>query len=121
MDRRRFLLASLGGAIAAPLAAEAQPAKKMWRVGYLGDAPRAERLAINFEPFRDGLRELGYVEGQNIIIEERWTDGRAERLADLATELVLLKGRRDRDPRRTCDESRAEGHYHNPHRRGCDA
>jgi putative ABC transport system substrate-binding protein len=91
MDRRRFVLTSLVGALATPLTAGAQPAKKMWRVGYLGDAPRAERLTINLEPFRDGLRELGYVEGQNIIIEERWTEGRGERLADLATELVRLK------------------------------
>jgi putative ABC transport system substrate-binding protein len=91
MDRRRFLLTSLVGACAAPLAAAAQPARKVWRVGYLGDGPRAERLGINFEPFRDGLRELGYIEGQNVIIEERWTDGKAERVADLATELVRLK------------------------------
>jgi putative ABC transport system substrate-binding protein len=91
MDRRRFLLTSLAGAFVTALAAEAQPAKKVWRVGYLGDALRAERLAINFEPFREGLRELGYIEGQNLVIEERWTDGRAERLADLVTELVHLK------------------------------
>jgi putative ABC transport system substrate-binding protein len=91
MDRRGFLLTLLAGAFAAPRAAGAQPAKKVWRVGYLGDAPRAERVGINFEPFRDGLRELGYVEGRNLIIEERWTDGRAERLADLVTELVHLK------------------------------
>ena len=79
------------GLLAAPRAAETQPARKVWRVGYLGDGPRAERLGINFEPFRDGLRELGYVEGQNVVIEERWTDGRGERVAELATELVRLK------------------------------
>jgi ABC-type uncharacterized transport system substrate-binding protein len=91
MDRRRFILTSLAGAAAVPLAARAQSARRLWRVGYLGDGPRAERVGINFEPFREGLRDLGYVEGENIIIEERWTDGRAERLPVLASELVRLK------------------------------
>jgi putative tryptophan/tyrosine transport system substrate-binding protein len=74
-----------------PLAAEAQPARKVWRIGFLGDGPRAERTAISIEPFRDGLRELGYIESQNVVIEERWSEDRSERLLDLATELVRLK------------------------------
>lgn len=77
--------------LAAPLAAEAQPARKVWRIGFLGDGPRAERAAISIEPLRAGLRELGYVENQNVVIEERWSEGRGERLLDLATELVRLK------------------------------
>ena len=75
----------------APLAAEAQSVGKVWRVGFLGDGPRAERAAISIEPFRDGLRELGYVEGQNVLIQERWSEGKSERLLDLAKELVSLK------------------------------
>jgi putative tryptophan/tyrosine transport system substrate-binding protein len=79
------------GLLSAPLAAEAQPARKVWRIGFLGDGPRAERTAISIEPFRDGLRELGYIESQNVVIEERWSEDRSERLLDLATELVRLK------------------------------
>ena len=78
------------GLLTAPLTAEAQPAHKVWRIGFLGDGPRAERAAISIEPFRDGLRELGYIEKQNVLIEERWSEGRSERLPDLAAELVRL-------------------------------
>jgi hypothetical protein len=91
LNRRKFLCGLTPGAVAAPFAVGAQPARKGWRVGYLGDGPRADRPGINFEPFRDGLRELGHLEGQNIVLEERWTEGRAERLAELAAELVRLK------------------------------
>jgi putative ABC transport system substrate-binding protein len=73
-----------------PLAADAQSAGKVWRVGFLGDGPRAERVAVSIEPFRDGLRELGYVEGQNVVIEDRYAEGSPERLRDLATELIRL-------------------------------
>lgn len=85
------IVALVLGLLAAPLVAEAQPARKVWRLGFLGDGPRAERIAISIEPLRDGLRELGYLEGQNVVIEERWSEGRSERLLDLATELVRLK------------------------------
>jgi ABC-type uncharacterized transport system substrate-binding protein len=91
VDRRAFFAAVTGGLLAVPLAVEAQMARRVWRVGFLGDGPRAERAAISIEPFRDGLRELGYIEGQNLVIEERWSEGRSERLLDLATELVRLK------------------------------
>ena len=65
MDRRRFLLTSLAGALAAPLAAEAQQAGKVYRIGFLSGSSRAaSKPAV--EEFRQGLRELGYVEGQNI-------------------------------------------------------
>jgi len=71
----------------APLVAEAQPAEKLARIGYLSlgsaaDTPKA---------LLQGLRELGYVEGQNLVIEYRYTEGKAERLPDLAEELVSLK------------------------------
>jgi ABC-type uncharacterized transport system substrate-binding protein len=90
MDRRRFLLSSLVGALAAPLAAWAQP--KVFRIGLLGSssptAPEASRI---WEGFFQGLRELGYVEGQNILIEGRFYGDRTERLPALAVELVRLK------------------------------
>jgi putative ABC transport system substrate-binding protein len=75
-------------ALAAPFAVEAQPTGRVWRVGYLGDGSPASRKSINLDPFLEGLRDLGYVEGQNVVIETRWSDGRNERLAGLATDLV---------------------------------
>jgi putative ABC transport system substrate-binding protein len=87
MDRRRFLLTSLAGAFAAPLAAGAQQAGTVYLVGYLsyfGCPIRPEFIG----PFRQGLRELGYVEGQNIIIECRGAPGAADRLPGFAAELV---------------------------------
>jgi putative tryptophan/tyrosine transport system substrate-binding protein len=89
MDRRRFLLTSLAGALAAPLAAEAQQAAKVPRVGLLFfGSPGPSR---EIDSFRQGLRELGYVEGQNIVVEYRFASGRVERLHELASELVRLK------------------------------
>ena len=74
--------------LAPPLAVEAQPTEKVWRIGVLtGTAREAPRAA----PFLEGLRRLGYVEGQNIILEWRVSGGRAERFPDLAAELVRLK------------------------------
>jgi putative ABC transport system substrate-binding protein len=76
----------------APLAAEAQPATKPSRIGYLSPTFSSEpdnrrRLGA----LREGLRDLGYVEGQNITIESRWAEGEYGRLPDLAAELVNLK------------------------------
>ena len=68
MDRRRFLLTSLAGALAAPLAAGAQQAGKIYRIGYLA-SPTADNTPHLREAFRQGLRELGWVEGQNIVID----------------------------------------------------
>jgi putative ABC transport system substrate-binding protein len=77
------------GILAAPLAADAQPPVKVPRIGWLftGDPARLPPL----EGFRQGLRELGYVEGQNIVIELRAAEGRYERLPQLARELMSLK------------------------------
>jgi len=73
-----------------PLAVEAQPAGKVHRVGTLsGVTPAME--AARYEAFRQGLRELGYIEGQNIVIESRYAQERRERLPGLAAELVRLK------------------------------
>ena len=89
--RGAALIVALGvAALLGAVGTEAQP-RKVWRIGYLGDGVRAERLAINVLPFRDGLRELGYVEGQNVTIEERWTEGRADRVAEQAIALARLK------------------------------
>jgi len=87
MDRRAFLGALAGGFLAAPLAAEAQPAGKVPRVGYLGTNPTPHFQ----EAFRQGLRDLGYVEGRNLVIEDRDAEGKLERLPALAAELVALK------------------------------
>ena len=72
--------------LAAPISSDAQQAPKVWRIGYLGGSPSSPLL----EPFRQGLRDLGWVEGQNIAIEYRWTEGKAERLPELVSELVRL-------------------------------
>ncbi len=74
----------------APLAVEAQQAGKIPRVGWLSNQappPPPDRF---FDAFRQGLRDLGYVEGRNIIIESRWAEGKLERLPPLAAELVRL-------------------------------
>jgi putative ABC transport system substrate-binding protein len=91
MDRRRFLLTSLAGVLATPLAAEAQRVGKVYRIGYLAvTAPVPATLPI-WEAFQEGLRERGYVEGQNLVIERRYSEGKAERFPDLASEFVRLQ------------------------------
>ena len=82
--RRREFITIVGGAAAAwPLAARAQ--QKLARIGFLRQAgPHAKQ----FEAFRDGLRAAGYVEGQNIVIEQRYAAGAYDRLSALAAELV---------------------------------
>ena len=89
IDRRRFLLTSLAGVFAAPLAPEAQQATKVWRIGYLG--PTYPTEARDVEAFRQGLRDFGYVEGKNLVIESRLVESSLERLPALAAELVSLK------------------------------
>jgi putative tryptophan/tyrosine transport system substrate-binding protein len=89
MDRRRFLLGSMAGALVVPLAVEAQQVGKVYRVGFLWDSPAVWPHAI--EAFRRGLRELGWIEGQNIIIEFRWVEGRFDRLPGMVDDLIRLK------------------------------
>jgi len=90
IDRRAFISAIALSVLVAPLAAEAQTARKVYRIGALEVVPVGQNTA-NLAAFRQGLRELGYVEGQNLVIEYRSADGRAERFPDLAIELVRLK------------------------------
>jgi putative ABC transport system substrate-binding protein len=71
MDRRRFLLASLAGALGAPLAAQAQQPGKTYRVGILTNKAADPAEARPWQAFRSGLRERGWIEGENILIEFR--------------------------------------------------
>jgi putative ABC transport system substrate-binding protein len=85
MILRSLTLALLLGLLAMPLVVEGQQAPKAWRIGFISVAP----LKID-EVFFQQLRELGYVEGQNLAVERRYTEGRAERFAEFAAELVRL-------------------------------
>ena len=90
MDRRTVILAVAGSLLAMPFASHAQTPAKVWRIGML-ETTSTTLNAANLEAFRQGLRELGYAEGRNLIIEYRSTDGRIERFVDLAAELVGMK------------------------------
>jgi putative ABC transport system substrate-binding protein len=91
ISRRAFTAAVAWGLAALPVAARAQPQPaKVPRVGFLGVASEAA-LTSRVEAFRAGLRELGYAEGKNLVIEYRWADGNYDRLPDLAADLVRLK------------------------------
>src|SRR6266404_4476753 len=89
MRRREFIALFGGAAFVIPLTARAQPAKTA-KIGFLGAATASE-FASKVEGFRAGLRDLGYVEGKNIVIAFRWAEGRYERMQELAEELVGLK------------------------------
>src|SRR6266568_7977095 len=90
VDRRAFVIGVGSGLLAAPLAAEAQQAAKVPRIGYLGNYPPGA-FPQNQEAFLQGLRDLGYVEGRNLVIEYRDAEGKFERLPALAAELLALK------------------------------
>ena len=91
VSRRRFTLALGAGLLAAPLSLVAQQEPtKVWRIGFLG-LPSASGWASKVEALREGLRDVGYVEGTNLVFEFRWAEGKYERLPELAAELVRLK------------------------------
>jgi putative ABC transport system substrate-binding protein len=93
MNNRRKLIVALGmGALATPFSSFAQQQGKVWRIGFLS-ARHVDFLDSDdyYGPFRQGMRELGYVEGKNLIIEWRSSEGNNERLPGLAIELVDLK------------------------------
>ena len=88
-DRRTFIASMIGAVLSAPLAIEAQQSGKVPRIGFLfygSPGPSPE-----LDAFRQGLRELGYIEGQNIAIEVRFANGRLGQLPELAAKLVRLK------------------------------
>jgi putative ABC transport system substrate-binding protein len=87
MDRRSFIGTLAGGLLAAPLVAGAQPAAKIARIGFLSLSP-GRTPTMDISP---GLRELGWIEGQNITVEYRWAANREDQLPALAADLVRLK------------------------------
>jgi len=92
LDRRTFIGSVVGGILAAPLAAGAQPAGgKLYRIGVLSPFPSSFGAGPSFEAFRQTLRQLGYLDGSNLALEYRWADGHSDRLPNLAAELVHLK------------------------------
>src|SRR5215471_4705350 len=90
MDRRAFLGALAGGLVARPLAAQALQAPNLYRVGWVFLTSPGEEPRSLVDALRDGLRQHGYVEGQNLAFEFRWSDGRADRVDELTGELVKL-------------------------------
>ena len=97
MDRRAFIGTLTGAVLAAPLVGEAQPTGKIYRVGLIFTTSPVSVMAGPepvhplFRAFVQSLRALGYVEGQNLILERRSAEGRFERLGDIVAELVRLK------------------------------
>ena len=87
MDRRAFISTLAGSLLAAPLAAQAQQAGKVYRIGMLWTTPNPQMEDV----LRQGLRELGWVEGQNVVFERRYSEGRNERHPAHAAELVRLQ------------------------------
>ena len=89
MNRRQLIL-GIGGLISAPIAARAQQSRKLPTIGFLG--PNTSSLDSNrVGTFVQRLRELGWIEGRNVVIEYRWAGGRIEHLGEFAAEFVRLK------------------------------
>src|SRR5215467_7760047 len=89
-SRRQFIILLGGTAAAWPLAARAQQAGKVWRIGYLSAVSR-ESSSRSYAALQQGMRELGYVEGKDFVIEWRSVEGKYERFPEIVTELVRLK------------------------------
>jgi putative ABC transport system substrate-binding protein len=90
MDRRCFLLTLVAGALAAPLVGRAQQTRRVPRIAVIGPLSPPPAPSPDVEALRQGLRALGYVEGENLIIEYRWAAGRLDRMAELTAEAVGL-------------------------------
>jgi putative ABC transport system substrate-binding protein len=88
--RRREFIGLLGGTVAAPVAGRAERSGKVARIGFLG-ATSPAGYGPRIEALRAGLRELGYIEGANLVLEYRWAEGNYYRLPALVAELVRLK------------------------------
>src|SRR6202140_1141264 len=87
MDRRAFIGSVAGGLLAVPLAVRAQQSGRVPRIGFLARTS-ADSLSPLVDSFRQGLRDLGWIEGKSISIEYQFGDGQLSRLGELATELV---------------------------------
>jgi len=90
VDRRTFIGSVASSLLAAPLGVEAQQPAKIPRIGFLGLAS-ASSFAKQVEAFRAGLRDLGYLEGKNIVIDYRWAEGKYDRYPALAADLIRMK------------------------------
>src|ERR1700676_1219347 len=88
MDRRAFIATLVGGLMAAPRTLLAQPRSTVARIGFLAAGSTSARVQ---QPFLQGMRELGRVEGQDFAVDWRFAEGKYERLPDLVAELVRLK------------------------------
>jgi putative ABC transport system substrate-binding protein len=88
--RRREFITLLAGTATWPLAARAQSTAKVWRLGML-DTTAASLNAANLNAFKQAMRQFGYVEGQNLVVEYRSGDGHIDRFPQLAVELVRLR------------------------------
>lgn len=91
MDRRAFIGTMVGGLLAAPLAADAEQQKKIPHIGVIVPVEPESPTEPNAGAFREALRALGYVDGQNVIVEYRYAHSKEELYAELASELVSLK------------------------------
>ena len=89
-SRRTFVRCLALGIVAAPLVAEAQPAGKAWRIGFLYADQKVKAAGV-LQPFLDGMRQLGYVEGKNLKVEVWAAEGHPEDLPALAAQLVRAK------------------------------
>ena len=86
------LMATLAlGFLVLPFTAEAQQAMRVYRIGWLSAGPPPPTPTVQMQAFQQGLRDLGYVEGQNLVMEYRYGEGKAERLREVAAELVQLQ------------------------------
>ena len=91
MKRRNVLGAMAAMLVALPLASQAQPVARVYRIGFLGAASASAPVsARRVEAFRRGLRELGYIEAKNIV-DFRWAKGDADRLPEFARDLIRLR------------------------------
>src|SRR5882724_2334639 len=91
MDRRTFLGSLAGGLLAAPLAVGAQQGKLLPRLGILTTGSSASSPSVNYEAFVQGLRESGYVDGRNVLLEQRYAEEKPKLFPTLAADLVRLK------------------------------
>jgi putative tryptophan/tyrosine transport system substrate-binding protein len=91
MERRRFIAVTAGGLLAAPLAADAQKVGKVPRIGVLWHAGSADEEGSYYTGLLEGFRDLGYVDGRNIILEHRFPNEMPERFRSMTAELVALK------------------------------